>query len=81
MCGDAIGLKAWPADNSSAIFSGVCGGSPAKNEISCITLAHFITHLHARGRSDASVRVSAHGDVVVTCKGGVPNRGRVDHRG
>lgn len=53
------GLKARPVDNSSATSSGVCGGSlPAKNEILCITLAHFITHLHARERSDASVRVS-----------------------
>jgi len=74
---DAIGLKARPVDNSFAIFSGVCGSSPAKNEISCITLAHFITHLHARGRSDASVRVSVHSDIVVTCKGvSQPGEGR-----
>lgn len=45
-----------------------------KNEILHITLAHFITHLHARGRNDASARVSErtdalHGGAVVTCKG------------
>jgi len=56
---DANGLKARPANNLSAIFSGVCGGSlSAKNEILYITLAHFITHLHARERSDASARMS-----------------------
>lgn len=60
---DANGLKAWPANNSSAIFSGVCGSLPAKNEILCITLAHFITHLHAREQSDASARMSVRAHV------------------